>query len=35
MNEYNSQLIEFLTSLKYSITNLINCSNMYLASIKE
>ena len=35
MNEYNSELIEFLISLKYYITNLINCSNMYLASIKE
>jgi len=33
MNEYNSQLINFLESLKYSIKNLINCSNMYLASI--
>jgi len=33
MNQPNSELIEFLTSLKYSITNLINCSNMFLASI--
>jgi FkbM family methyltransferase len=33
MNQYNSELIEFLTSVKYSIKNLINCSNMFLASI--
>ncbi len=33
MNEYNSQLINFLESLNYSIKKLINCSNMYLASI--
>lgn len=33
MNTYNSELVDFLQSLNYSIINIKNSNNMYLASI--
>jgi FkbM family methyltransferase len=33
MNNYKTELIEFLKGLKYNIININNCNNMYLATI--